>query len=528
MFSEYTIRSITHIARADFLQRLRSYYFLISVGVCVFVIYSFVPAVDAGYTIVSLGNYRGFYNAAWIGTMVSMCSPFFALIGFYITNNAVKRDRDTGVGQIIATTRVTRIQYLTGKLFSNFAVLLVMLLVITAMTIVMFMVRGETSHLEWGKLLLPLLIMTLPAMFIIAALALVFDALCGNARGLANILYFFVWIFLVSIGMVAPATDVFGVNTSAMQIKQAVAVLHPDWNGSFGTGIIITGAAGAGRVFTWEGMNWTLPVILLRIAWMGAAFGMVLLASLRFDRFDKTATVERQWRKPLFTKETAPLSPDNPVLPGIRYRDLPPAEARFSFFSLVKAELQLMLLGRRRYWMALTAGLFVATLVAPLGLACRFGLPLLWLLQILILSKLGCRELENRCDGYIFAAAFPLLRQLPATLSAAVLVLLSLATPVMLREVLSGNFYSFLAIDAAALFIPALAVASGIFSGGSKIFEVVFTIMVYGILNGTPFFDFTGTLPGSKESGLAGYMAAAALVLIIMAFIGRRRQVSCS
>ncbi|MCX6285189.1 MAG: hypothetical protein NTW31_13260, partial [Bacteroidetes bacterium] len=105
MFSDYSAGSIYHIARADFLQRIRSYYFLIAIGVCVFIIYSFVPALDAGYKIVSLGNYRGFYNSAWIGSMVSMCVPFFALIGFYPINNAVKRDLDTGVGQIIATTR---------------------------------------------------------------------------------------------------------------------------------------------------------------------------------------------------------------------------------------------------------------------------------------------------------------------------------------------------------------------------------------------------------------------------------------
>jgi len=124
METDYAITSIFHIARADFLQRIRSYYFLIALGVCVFIIYSFVPPVDAGYRMVSLGNYRGFYNSAWIGSMVAMCVPFFALIGFYVVNNAVQRDIDTGVGQIIATTCITKVQYLTGKMISNFTVLL--------------------------------------------------------------------------------------------------------------------------------------------------------------------------------------------------------------------------------------------------------------------------------------------------------------------------------------------------------------------------------------------------------------------
>ena len=166
MNSEYIFDSICHIVKADFLQRIRSYYFLIAIGVCTFIIYSFVPPIDAGYTMVSLGNYRGFYNSAWIGSMVAMCVPFFVLIGFYLVNNTVQRDIDTGVGQIIATTRISKVQYLSGKLISNFAVLMLMLLVIVFMTVVMFLVRGETSKLELGRLLFPLLILTTPAMFL--------------------------------------------------------------------------------------------------------------------------------------------------------------------------------------------------------------------------------------------------------------------------------------------------------------------------------------------------------------------------
>ena len=75
MSTDYTLNSIYHIAKADFLQRVRSNYFLIALGVCVFLIYSFVPPVDAGYRLISLGNYRGFYNSAWIGSMVAAMRP---------------------------------------------------------------------------------------------------------------------------------------------------------------------------------------------------------------------------------------------------------------------------------------------------------------------------------------------------------------------------------------------------------------------------------------------------------------------
>ena len=209
MGTNYTLSSILHIARADFLQRVRSYYFLITIGVCVFIIYSFVPALDAGYKMVSLGNYRGFYNSAWIGGMVAMCVPFFTLLGFYVINNAVKRDIDTGVGQIIATTRVTSLQYLSGKFLSNFAVLLTMVGVIALMTVVMFFLRGEAIFEPW-KLMSPLLVLTVPAMFVLAAIAVVFDSFTSLGRGVINIAYFFFWVFLISSSLWARNLDVFG------------------------------------------------------------------------------------------------------------------------------------------------------------------------------------------------------------------------------------------------------------------------------------------------------------------------------
>ncbi|MCK5699645.1 MAG: hypothetical protein KAI29_00765, partial [Cyclobacteriaceae bacterium] len=299
---KYTIHSVYHIARADFLQRIRSYNFLIALGACIFLIYSFVPALDAGYVMVSLGNYRGLYNSAWIGGMVANCVPFYILIGFYLVNYAVKRDVDTGVGQIIATTRITKGQYLTGKLISNFTVLLLILLVIAAMTIVMFFVRGETNQLELGKLLLPLLLLTVPAMFTLASIALFFDSLTGLNRGMLNIIYFFLWTFLISSSLFSPLFDIFGMNIFIAEIQNSVSTLHQDWDGNFGTGLLIRDSLVSDNIFTWEGMTWTGSILLQRMFWMTASLGLVLLASLGFNRFDTSKTREKQLRKPIIKR----------------------------------------------------------------------------------------------------------------------------------------------------------------------------------------------------------------------------------
>ena len=519
----YAIGSIFHIAKADFLQRVRSYYFLIALGVCVFIMYTFIPPLDAGYKILSLGNYRGFYNSAWIGTMVAMCAPFYGLICFYLVNNSVQRDIDTGVGQIISTTRISKLQYLFGKLISNFTVLMIIVLLMAIMTVAMFLFRGETKHVEFGKLLLPLVIFTVPTMFIIAALALFFDSLSGLSRGFINIAFFLLWILMLS---KSSAIDVFGFNSGMTELKRLVYTMHSDWNGGYVVGIGYIGSSNELKVFTLESIILSSSILLNRIFWMAVSFGLVLSGSLVFNRFDTSKIKVRKQRTRRFAGEKRTPVYNNIIISRIKYHDLPVAKARFSYFSLIMVEIKLMLRGKSTLWLIISSGLFIASVFTPMNFAYKIALPLLWFFQILNVSQLGTREITHRCHEYIFSTAYPLTRQLPATLAAASVVMLLLAMPVGLRVLLSGNLYSVYAISVGALFIPALAIASGILTGSSKLFEVIFTIMVYGILNNVPFFDFIGAIEKSGEMGMAHYILAITSGLIILAFSGRKRQIT--
>jgi hypothetical protein len=525
MIPNYTINSVYHIARADFLQRIRSYHFLIALGICVFLIYSFVPPLGSNYVIVSLGNYRGFYNSAWIGGMVASCVPFFALIGFYLVNYAVKRDEDTGVGQIIATTRINKVQYLSGKLMSNFAVFLVMLLVIAAMTLIMFLIRGETGHIEFGKLVLPLLFLVAPSLFITACIALFFDSLTSLNRGVVNILYFFLWTFLISITMISPLLDILGGYVIMPEIRDTLSALHADWNGNHGTGIMVTGSTLNNKIFVWKGMTWTASLLLLRLFWMAASFGLVILASFGFNRFDTSRASSRAHRMPVRIRNKSFPVEDKAGLPSIQWQHVPLPETRFRFFSIIKAEIRLMVRGKTKSGLIVTVILFSLSIFTPLNFAYQLALPLLWFFQILTLSEIGCREIKNRCSEYIFSAAFPLRRQLPATLSAAILFMLLLALPVALRLLMKGDLYHVYAIMAGAVFIPVFAITLGILTGGSKFFEVIFTVITYVYFNEVPLFDFTGAIDGSRELGIPNYLLMISLLLIILAFGVRKRQI---
>ena len=130
-----TIRTIYHIALADFFERARRYSFLLTLAAAIFM----GLLVNNGTLFLSLGStnpnllsssYRGEFNSAWIGTMtVLVLNNFLGLFGFYLVSDCIKRDIRTGVGQIIASTPISRVEYLIGKWVSNCMVLYVLVLV---------------------------------------------------------------------------------------------------------------------------------------------------------------------------------------------------------------------------------------------------------------------------------------------------------------------------------------------------------------------------------------------------------------
>ena len=110
-----SLRGLYHLARADFLQRTRSYGFLITLGMMLYVAYVFVPPNHSSYATMTISGHRGLYNSAYLGSLMALLiSPWLSLAGFYLVKNALGRDIQTGVGQILATTTLTKPLYTVG------------------------------------------------------------------------------------------------------------------------------------------------------------------------------------------------------------------------------------------------------------------------------------------------------------------------------------------------------------------------------------------------------------------------------
>ncbi len=105
----------------------------------------------------------------------------------------------TRVGEILAGTPLTKVPYLLGKFLSNFAVLVSMVVVLALAAVAMQLLAAEDRTFHVRALLSPFLFLTLPAMAMTAAMALLFETFRFLRGGFGNVLWFFLWAFGISL-----------------------------------------------------------------------------------------------------------------------------------------------------------------------------------------------------------------------------------------------------------------------------------------------------------------------------------------
>jgi uncharacterized membrane protein YidH (DUF202 family) len=505
-------RVLFHLVKADFLVRVRRSSFLWTLGFAIFLGYE----TFAGKILLNLDDYRGIYNSAWVGAlMATVASLFLSLAGFYIVKGAVEQDQTSRVGQVLATTPMTRVFYTAAKTIGNFAVLAAMVLMMMAAAVLMQFFRAEDRSLDLWALLAPLLLYTLPAMAFVAALAVLFETLPVLHGGAGNVIWFFLWAALLAAGIGAVLSqdqaigaslyfrDFCGLPSIMFQMRAALRQIDPHSGGQFA--LTIGGQAPARR-FLWPGLHWNAVQLEARLGWIGLASAAVLLAALFFHRFDPAREplirVRRQAGEllpPESLPRTAEDAPEAIAWSGQLTPVLSSGSVRH-FVRLVAAELRLMMKGQRWWWYAVAAGLFVACLAAPLEVSRGDILVAAWLWPILLWSRMGSREARCATESLVFSCPHTLSCQLPAAWLAGVMVALLTGGGVGIRLLLASDAQGLAAWTAGALFIPTLAMALGLASRNSKLFEALYTVWWYvGALHHTPSLDYMGTTPASSR-----------------------------
>ncbi len=527
-----TLRVIYHLALADFYERTRRFSFLVTLAGIILI----GVLVNNGTIFLSLGSidpnllalsYRGELNSTWIGTMtVLVLNLLLGLVGFYLVSDCIKRDIRTGVGQIIATTPISRAEYLIGKWISNCLVLDVLVLILAAAASIMVLLQGKAA-LDLGALLLPFLAVALPFMALVAALAVVFESVPWLRGTVGNVIYFALWMGVgvpsLKGGMALPLLkDPLGIDVFRASLYAGANAAFPNEAiGSLG----ITGFVQAQyKVFSWLGLDWTPGVVAERWLWAVLGLGLVLLSAVWFARFDPSREgLRRAPAKPDAGKEGELVAKPKKSLPRV-LPNLSPLVSRLSqanlFLGVLFAELRLLLNGRRWWWWLGVAGLNIAMLVCPLTITKLSLLPVVWLWPLPIWSEMGNRERKNNTDQMVFACAHPVQRQLPAAWLAGVLVTMLFGIAGAVVFLIHGDLAGVAGWIGAVFFIPTLALALGVFSSGSRVFEVVYLFLWYmGPYQKIPVFDF---ITGTPQVFL---LASAGLLLLCAYWRGRQVRV---
>ncbi|RPI80735.1 MAG: hypothetical protein EHM41_22100, partial [Chloroflexi bacterium] len=290
------LRILFHIARADFYERSRRSSFLITLAVMIYIAYAYLPPVNSAGVTFNLGGYRGIYNSAWVGAVIAvLCSAILSLPGFFLIKNTIERDNETKVGQILATTPISRVQYILGKMFSNFVFLSVMVIVIMAAGLVMQVVRGESSHIDLWNFASPFIFTTFPVMALVSAVAILFETISWLRQGFGNIAYFFIYLG-ISMASIFPAMptgnssvyrvipDPFGLTALAADMSRDVKAVFPDYSGGLVIGY--SPLQDSVKVFEWDGVAWDGTILSHRLLWFVISIGIVLAATVFFHRFD--------------------------------------------------------------------------------------------------------------------------------------------------------------------------------------------------------------------------------------------------
>lgn len=521
-----TARVIYHLARADFLERVRRYSFLVILVLALFLGYQ----VAAGNMTVRLDVYRGEFNSAWVGSMLSLIAAFFfGWFGFYLVKGSVARDRETGVGQIIATTPLNRALYLLGKWASNFAVLTSMVAVLAFAGIGIQFLAGENFQFNLATMLAPYLFLTLPFLALVAALAVLFESIGFLRGGFGNVVYFFMFItvfplidFMVEKNI---ALEPLGMGLLQQSMGEAAKESFPEYGGGFVLGDpspLGVDLEPASYIFQWNGVDWTPDIVITRLGYVGVAFLLILAASFFFDRFDPSHVKMRRTTAQRSASPSTPEPvPNSQAVPAVRLTPLNRAASRFSFFNILPAELKLLLKGQHWWWYVVAGGLILASFTNAVENTRQFILPIAWAWHILIISSLGNREARDNVHQLAFSSSSPLWRQLPAQWLAGFIVTLLMGSGALLNFISNGDTTALLALFSGAVFIPSLALALGVWSGTSKVFEIVYIALWYiGPLNRMEALDFTGT----GSSGRPEFFLPLSLALIAFAFVGRSRQ----
>ncbi len=331
---------------AEVRMRLRSFATPIAVAAFVAAAFFWIPDPKGNATSLSWELPDGrvqapVYSAAYVGFAVSVLSGIIlAMGGFYLVAGSVRRDRERGVGAILAATPLSKTAYLGGKLAAHFVYLLVLATFGLAAALVAF-VRFGAGPFSPVAFALPYFLSAIPAIAVVAAFAVLFDVTPG-LRGRGGLV---IWFFVFLFGLVKLPLDLAGEDVDDPAARPMPMVRLPIYDPtglatdqylvrkSLPEGVkgVSSGHVTHSKPFErvpWPGIEVTPSLAAMRALNLALALVPLAFAILVFDRFDparshpKKAGVRSRIFGLLRKPKKPDLTPEVFGLEGARKRDL--------------------------------------------------------------------------------------------------------------------------------------------------------------------------------------------------------------
>ncbi|MFI8454187.1 ABC transporter permease [Kitasatospora sp. NPDC085464] len=521
------------LALADFRERRRRPgYLVVLLGTLALGLLA-APVGDSRWEVFQVTDLHGRYTSGYVGTVTALGGAvWLSLAGFGIARGAIPRDEQSGVGRLLAATPTGRIAYLAGKFGSNLLLFGSMLLALAGTALGVQLLKGDSDRVDVVRLLLPYVLITLPLLAAVAGCAVLFDTVPGLRGGLGSMVWFAVWLVFVLGAQTTGGLDLLGMRRITASIREVLAAGGRPVDGvEFGVGL--TADNRVLGTFDWPGLRpgeagGPAATGLLLIA---AALGLALLGALWFRRFDgpearpaptglrpgATGVRPGGWgRSGARDGERAGTAPE----PGaaafaLAPARLTPARQGRTVAAALTGELRILVQGQQWWWAGAAVIAAAALSVAPDGPS-HAVLPFAMLWPVLLWSRMGHRADGGSTAELLGACPSPLRRGLAALLAGIVPALAAVVGSVV-RLFGAGEPRAAAGALAGALLIPALAMLCGTVTRGPRLFQTVYPLLWYGMINHVGGLDFLGVSGDRAPAPAAVAGLAAALALGVLA-----------
>jgi hypothetical protein len=504
------VTTILAIAGADVAERTRRFAFILTIVVALYGAYLYVPDLHAPYLTISFDGHRGAYNSAWMGLMTSVLScSFLSLIGFYLVRGSLQRDRELGTDGIVASTPVGKLPFVLGKWLSNTVVLVVICAIMFAAAMVMQLIRGEDRHIDLLAYLVPFVLIVVPGMAFVSAIATLTDSIKILRSTAGAVLYFAIWGALLSVplslgqGTGVTPLDPLGFTPAMHMMATGVWQAFPHANVhevTVGGGMAPRGGV---KTFVFSGGHWTAGLVGLRIAWLAVAVLLASLAAVFFSRF--TNEESTQGGRFAWTPNIGALVPN---VYGLR---------------LFRAEVALLFNGTSVWWLLGTIALIAVGAALPLEWTVKYVLPIALVWPLERWASLGARERRWNVTDILVSTPHPVMRSIFAQWAAGATMGIIVCAGYLARLVVAGDVSAAAACIVAVCAIAIAALACGLVTGSSRLFEGGYLIVWYlGPINHLDVVDFASATLAAPLTLLA-YASCIAGVATAVAIFGRLR-----